>query len=203
MFEGIHTVQKYPEASAPRDAKHPSKETMDTLNAPTAFLFNENSKTADLPDSNTNSLFKNMHGETLLTYLFFSRQNVQSLQNVVRQVVFREIKQVIDEQSASELLIIMRATYLEHSRHPALLSPEQSENVRRKIIEQTVAEVKRLNELVVNDVVPRVISNVLQYLKYLEDASTPRKDLPPPTSTNIKGERKYRSATSVLLGGTF
>jgi hypothetical protein len=150
--------------------------------------------------SNTNSLFKNLHGETLLTNLFFSDLNVQSVQKLIRLNVYKTIDVVIDEQSVDELLIVMRSIYLQFSRHPPLLTAEQPIEIQEKIIKKTVEQVERLNLLVVNEVVPLVISGVKQHIAYLKDASQPPEFMEKPVSDSIRGQRELRSVTSVLTG---
>ena len=59
-------------------------------------------------------------------------------------------------------------------------------------------EVDRLNQLVLNWVVPKVCSGLQQYLGYLKDSMDPIKPMEAPVSTNISGTRQYRSVTSVL-----
>lgn len=150
--------------------------------------------------SNTNSLFKNLHGETLLTNLFFSDLNVQSVQKLIRLQVYKTINVVIDDQSVDELLIVMRSIYLQFSRHPPLLTAEQPIEIQQKIIKKTVEQVERLNKLVVDEVVPLVISGVKQHIAYLKDASQPPEFMEKPVSDSIRGQRELRSVTSVLTG---
>lgn len=156
--------------------------------------------------SNTSSLFKNLHGETLLTRLFFSDANLKQIQNVVKYLVYKYMGKVIDNQSKEELLIIMRSTYLEYFNQPINYREDLDQATKNLAIVQTQAEVKRLNDLVINEIVPKIISELQQYLDYLRDASQPfggRDTKITPLNANIKGERVYRSATSVLFGGNF
>ena len=156
--------------------------------------------------SNTSSVFKNLHGETLLTRLFFSDANLKQIQNVVKYLVYKYMGKVIDDQSKEELLIIMRSTYLEYFNQPINYREDLDQATKNLAILQTQAEVKRLNDIVINEIVPKIISELQQYLDYLRDASQPfggRDTKITPSNTNIKGERVYRSATSVLFGGNF
>lgn len=157
--------------------------------------------------SNTNSLFKTLHGETLLTYLFFSDNNVINIQNNIKFLVHKYTNKLIDNQSKQELLIVMRSIYLEYFNQPLDYSNEMSNELKKKAIIQTQNEVARLNNLVINDVVPRIVSQLQGYLDYLRDASQPfgGNDFQhtKPISTNIRGQKDYRSITSVLLGGNF
>lgn len=150
--------------------------------------------------SNTNSLFKNLYGETLLTYLFFSQENVDNIQKVVRMLVHKEMGKVIDNQSNSDLLIIMRSIFLSYSNHPELIEPQMSDAKKEALLLKYKKEVARLNELVINYTVPQICSQLQQYLQYLEDASSPVKPMEKPVSTSVSGTKTYRSVTSVLTG---
>jgi hypothetical protein len=150
--------------------------------------------------SNTNSMFKNLYGETLLTYLFFSQENVDNIQKLLRMLVYKEMGKIIDNQSPTDLLIVMRSMFLSYSNHPELIEPEMTEEKKNKLLVQYQNEVARLNELVVNYTVPQICSQLQQYLQYLEDASSPVRPMDKPVSTNVAGTKTYRSITSVLTG---
>jgi hypothetical protein len=154
-----------------------------------------------LRGTNTNSLFKNLYGETPLTFLFFSKQNVDNIQKLIRMLVNKHTGQTIDNQSNTELLIVMRSIFLEYSRHPKLIDESMSENVKQRLLIQYTSEVDRLNKLVIDATVPLIISQLQQYLMYLDDASSPLRVMDKPLSTSVKGTKQYRSSTQVLLGG--
>jgi hypothetical protein len=156
----------------------------------------------ELTGSNTRHLFRNLYGETPLTFLFFSKQNINNIQNVIRHLIYKELSQVIDNQNVTELMIIMRSIFLEYHRHPKLLTPNMSDDEKTKLTKQYTDEVSRLNDLVINESVPRIISQLQQYMDYLKDCSTPRSIMPKPQSASVTGTRSYRSVTSTLLGTT-
>lgn len=156
--------------------------------------------------NNVHSMFKNIHGETLLNSLFFSDKNIQQIQNSIRFLVHKYTDQTIDEQSKTDLLVIMRSIYLEYLNQPPELSDKLDEKTRAIVLKQTRDEISRLNNIVVNEIVPKIVSQLQQYLDYLRDASAPYSgDLldVKPTSVSIKGQKNYRSATSVYFGGDF
>jgi hypothetical protein len=169
------------------------------LESPGKYNFTIDDKT--LRGTNTNSLFKNLYGETPLTFLFFSKQNVDNIQKLIRMLVNKHTGQTIDNQSNTELLIVMRSIFLEYSRHPKLIDESMSEDVKKKLIIQYTLEVDRLNKLVVDNTVPSIVSQLQQYLMYLDDASSPLRVMDKPLSTSVKGTKSYRSSTQVLLGG--
>lgn len=170
------------------------------LTSPGKFNFTPDDK--KLNGSNTKSLFKNLYGETLLTFLFFSEDNINNIQNLIRMKVFKEMKQVIDNQSNIELMVIMRSIFLAFSEHPKLIDPSMSEKERNRLLISYTNEVNRLNQLVVNECVPLVVSQLQQYVTYLHDASTPLKIMDKPISTSVAGTRNLRSVTNILTGNS-
>ena len=168
------------------------------LKSPGAYHFTSDDK--KIASSNQRQLFKNLHGDTLLTDLFFSDKNVENIQNVLRLLVFKQMGYVIDHQSVHELLVIMRSIFLEYCQHPVEITNNMSAEEKKIIAERYTAECDRLNQLVINETLPRLCSSLQQYMNYLEDASTPIKPLLPPINDSISGTRELRSITQVLLG---
>jgi hypothetical protein len=64
-------------------------------------------------------------------------------------------------------------------------------------------EVSRLNQIVINAIVPKIISQIQQYLDYLRDASEQPYQMDKPKNESITGQKEYRSTTQVLFGGDF
>lgn len=102
--------------------------------------------------------------------VFFGQGNVDTIQRQLRDVIRTRMGYVIDRQPDEHLLIIMRYVYMNESRNTG-----------------GAAEVLRLNQLVLKEVVPQVASGVLQYLAYLRDASRLPTPIPRAQATSIKG----------------
>lgn len=178
-----------------------TKEKVSDLISPGSFDMNTNEN--QVSGSNTRFLFKNLYGETLLTFLFFSKQNIENIQNVVKFIVNREIGYVIDNQSTTELLIIMRAIFLEYSFHPKLLTENMSDKERQSLLKKYTQEVSRLNTILINQIIPKIVSQIQQYVDYLRDASQQPYQMNSPENDSVQGQKQYRSTTQVLLGGDF
>lgn len=176
--------------------------TNDLPNLKSPGRYNFTTDDTTLSGSNTKSMFKNLYGETPLTFLFFSDKNIQNVQKLLRFVVHKEIGQSIDNQDTTELMIVMRSIFLEYSRHPKLIDDTMSDEMKNALLKQYTNEVDRLNQLVVNETVPRIISGLQQYLDYLKDASTQPIPLQLPKSMSSAGTKTYRSVTSVLIGSS-
>ena len=133
--------------------------------------------------------------------MFFSKKNIDNIQDILKFVVHRETSYIIDNQSVNELLIVMRALFLEYSLHPKLITDKMSEQERAELLKKYTTEVSRLNTIVVNQVVPKIISQIQQYVDYLRDASTQPYYMDKPKNDSVKGQKQYRSTTQVLTGG--
>jgi hypothetical protein len=120
---------------------------------------------------------------TFINSRFFNRKNVDYLQKIIAGTVQKRIGMRIDRQSDDELLILMRAVYLENSAVN---------------YDDVQGEVARLNDEVVAKAVPIVSSNVLQYVTYLRDASTMPVMLSGPQSTSIKGTKTLNMVSQML-----
>jgi hypothetical protein len=171
---------------------------LDKLTSPGKYKLTPND--FELDGSNTKNLFKNLYGETLLTFLFFSKDNINNIQQLIRMSVYKETNEIIDIQSINDLMVIMRSIFLAYSEHPKLINESMSEKEKSYLLILYTEEVDRLNQLIINECVPLIISQLQQYLTYLHDASTPLQIMEKPISTSVTGTKGYRSITSVLLG---
>lgn len=172
--------------------------SIESLTAPKKINFTEQD---DLTaTSSTRFLFKNLYSDSLLTDLFFSKKNIENIQTVIRYLVYKYTDKVIDKQSTDELMVIMRAIYLEYSSHPAIINENMSEKEKSEILNEYKKEVDRLNKLVFNNVVPKLVSQLQQYMDYLRDVSQQPIQMERPKNDSIKGQKDYRSVTQILTG---
>lgn len=178
--------------------KNTSEESLGELSS--SHKYNLTVDDNKLSGSNTRHIFRNLYGETLLTFLFFSKKNIENIQNVIKYIIHKETNYVIDNQSVNELLIIMRSIFLEYSAHPKLIDEKMSDDEKKILLEKYTKEVARLNDIVINTIVPKVVSQMIQYINYLKDASQQPTYMDRPTNENVSGQRVYRSITEVLTG---
>ena len=178
-----------------------TSETIEKMISPGSFNFTTDDN--KVSGSNTRYLFKNLYGETPLTFLFFSDKNIENIQNILRYNVYKETKYIIDNQSTNELMIIMRSLFLEYSAHPKLLDESMSDDEKRLLLEKYTIEVARLNKIVVDAILPKVVSQIQQYVDYLRDAGKQPYQMDNPKNESVQGMKQYRSATQVLFGGNF
>lgn len=109
---------------------------------------------------------------TPLSDAFFARANIDRLQARLREVVRDKTGYVIDRQSDEQLLIAMRYVFMQSARHTG-----------------GQREVRRLNELVLAEIVPQVGAGLAQYLGYLRDASQMYTPMARGQATSLKGTK--------------
>jgi hypothetical protein len=122
----------------------------------------------------------------LLNQVFFSQENIDLLQERLRHDVWiaSEKKFVIDRQSDLELQFIMRSIYYQYGKNLPY-------NIKEQIIE--------LNDLVIQECVPRILSQVEQHVYYLFDASTQPVPLSLPESMSSAGRKQLPSVTTTFF----
>lgn len=134
-----------------------------------------------------NESIRGIHDKSLLNTLYFSKANIKKVQNKLRYTIYKMSQNnfVIGEQQEMTLLIVMRSIYLQYSR-----------NLRTNIKEQ----IAQLNNIVVDELAPKVLSNTKQYYRYLEDANEPWKVIQRGQATSNKGTRQLRLDTALGFG---
>lgn len=116
---------------------------------------------------------------------FFSNKNIARIQKYIRREIFKRSKgeYVLEtDQDENDLILVMRAIFLEYSRH-----------LPTNIAEQ-VAE---LNRYTLREIVPGMITNIEQQMLYLRDMSQPIQPIALPLNVNNGGRRNLPSVTSL------
>lgn len=122
----------------------------------------------------------------LLNQVFFSQENIDLLQEQIRHNVWvaSNRKYVIGRQSDIDLQLIMRSIYFQYGK-----------NIPHNIKEQVI----ELNDLVIQDAVPKIMSQVEQHVYYLFDASTQPVPLALPRSMSSSGRKQLPSVTTTFF----
>ena len=128
-----------------------------------------------------NPAIESIHTTTKLNFAYFSKANIDIIQNAIRYQVWVRTnkKHTIERQSDTELGIIMRAYYLQYGKNLPDNIPEQ---------------VQELNNMVIEYLVPKVLVQIEQYLSYLKDISNPYTIMDRAKNTNITGEKSFSLA---------
>jgi len=111
--------------------------------------------------------------DTLLSLTFFSKENMQILQNAIRKGVYDKSNNqyIIAPQNCNELQIIMRSIFLEYAN-----------NLPSDIKYQIIA----LNNLVTKFAIEQIYKEAISYIKYKIDASTLAIPIARPVNTSPK-----------------
>ena len=130
------------------------------LEQPTSNVFSLYDK---IPiNENTSEYRQAMKGtfeNTELSNLYFSKQNIDTLQNSLIKEVYKHSggRYQIGYQDSDTLKIIMRSIFLQYAEF-------DMNNITK--------EVSKLNKLVLDYAVPSVYNEAVGYMKYREDQST-------------------------------
>lgn len=122
------------------------------------------------------SLLSGNMSQSPVSDLFFSKTNLQALQDGIRYSVYNLSggRHVIGEQSNEELVIIMKTMFLTHGK-----------NLMYNVVEQ----VRELNKKVLDHAVPDVIEQLDMYNQYRHDKAFLPTPIDRSVSTTKKGER--------------
>lgn len=151
-------------------------------NYTTIPMFDENN---DKKDNFKFEALQHIQTPSTLSMLFFSKYNLDRIQTELRYLVWIQSgkKYVIDRQSPIELEIVMRAIYLQYSLN-------QDKDFKKQI--------EYLNKLVLSYCVPNVLSEVEQYLGYLDNVQKLPNPLPLPENLSSAGTKTLRSVTTTF-----
>ena len=116
--------------------------------------------------------------ETALSKTYFSKENIQIIQNGIRAGVYDKSngQYVIGPQDCDALKIIMRSVFLQHAAN-------QCQNIS--------GQVQQLNQIVLDYCIHHVYSEAQGYMKYLYDVSTLAVPMATPVVETQKDKNNY------------
>ncbi len=123
-----------------------------------------------------------VYGE--VSKIYFSQENMNRIQKSIKKTIFERTRgqfRLDENQDESDLLVTMRAVFLENSRFLPF-----------KIIHQ----VKELNKRTVEYIVPDMITEIKQAYGYIKEINEPIKPISRPLNVNNAGRRTLPSLTS-------
>jgi Family of unknown function (DUF5761) len=125
--------------------------------------------------------------ETILSKVFFHPKNVALIQKQIILTIYKRTYCTywIEKQDEEDLQVVMRSMYIQHARHVPDHIPEQ---------------IRELNNLVTDDVVPNILSEVNAYIGYLERTFAPRQILDRPECVSNSGQKTLPSVTRTWDG---
>jgi hypothetical protein len=100
---------------------------------------------------------KGNYETTELSTIYFSKNNIDSIQKSIRYYVHQKTNTVIDAQSENEIYIIMRSILFQHG----------DQSIRG--VDNILYEIQKLNKLTIQFSVDTIVSEVKMYEKYIHD----------------------------------
>lgn len=121
-----------------------------------------------------------------LSKLYFSDENIRRIQRLIKRTIYEktngQFKLDVDQEQR-DVFIAMRAVYMEHARF---------------LPNQIVRQVKRLNQKVVDEIIPGIMTNIRQDYGYLKEINKPLTPIPLPQNVNNAGRRQLPSITTTF-----
>ena len=153
---------------------------VDILTAPSSdilFKMREQTNRINAPSDYSSEALKGEFECNNLAKVFFSKENIQKLQEQLKSGVYKKSKNtiVIPNQSIDNMKIIMRRTYYQYAQDTV-----SDKSVRN--------EVKRLNDLILQSIIPSVYNAAIAYQKYQRDVS----QLPMPMQRPRQVDRDFK-----------
>ena len=128
-----------------------------------------------------------IQSEGEMSKLFFSDENFKRIQKMIKKEVFVKTKgefKLDVDQDQKDLFLTMRAIYLENARF---------------LPGQIVRQVKKLNQKVVDESIPGILTNIRQWYGYQKEINQPLKPIPRPMNVNNRGRLTLPSTTTILF----
>ena len=119
-----------------------------------------------------------------ISKIFYSQENITRIQKMIRKTIYEKTKgqfKLDEDQDESDLLIVMRAVFMEHARFLPI-----------KIVHQ----IKELNKRTIEYIVPDMVTEIKQSYAYIKEINEPIKPIPRPMNVNNAGRRTLPALTS-------
>jgi len=121
------------------------------------------------------SMITSMHKTTTpLNAAFFQQSNLERIQAMLRKQFRDETGLSIDRQNPRDVMTFMRYVYINNAMNP---------------YDNITAQITRMNQQVVDKMLPQVREGVSSYILYVRDASTSYVPNPLPKNTSLAGDR--------------
>jgi hypothetical protein len=126
------------------------------------------------PEINFNDTMKGLPQQTKVSILYFSKENVDLIQQEIIKNVYQQIGEVISRQSDLNLQIIMKSYYLQYGKNLSCQVKEQ---------------VNELNQMVIKECTRIIIPNIQQTIGYRRDLTKMPTTLDRPINLSQSGTK--------------
>ena len=154
---------------------------IDNVNYKAMNMTENNPKTENIDYSHKAVI--NIEEPTAISNLFFSEQNINNIQDMIRYNVYKLSSQTISRQSDTDLKIVMRSYFLQYGKNDPNFLKEQ-------LID--------LNNHVLNYCVPRVYDEILQHQDYIRDVQSLPMPIARPMNMSSAGTKYLKSVTETF-----
>lgn len=122
--------------------------------------------------------------QSMLSKAFFHPKNVNLIQKQIIMQIFKQSdgEFLIENQDELDLLTVMESIFSQYAKH----SPNQIKE-----------QIKHLDNLVVDEVIPDIMSEVRAHLAYLNNVFGQRKIMDLPQNTSSAGSKNLPSQTNI------
>ena len=121
-----------------------------------------------------------------ISRIFYSEENINRIQKMIKKTIFERTKgqyKLDEDQDESDLLISMRAVFLEHSRF---------------LPNMMVHQVKELNHKTIERIVPDMLSMIKQDEEYVNQLDKPIEPIALPVNVSRAGRLSLPSVTTTV-----
>ena len=166
------------------------KASNSTAYTPTNYYWSDYSQSTNnwaTENSIQKSLLKGVYQPTPLGELFFSQENINRIQKMIKYEVFVRTNgkyKLEVEQNETDLLVVMRDIYITCGKNMPY---------------QMVRQVKELNHRTVEKIIPDMISMIKQDDAYIQQLDKPIDPIPLPVCVNSKGRTSLPSVTTTFF----
>ncbi|MEY3327647.1 MAG: Phaeocystis globosa virus, partial [Cyanobacteriota bacterium] len=94
-----------------------------------SYQFQDNCREGD---SYSHDMLNGKHPDNVLADNFFSKRNIQIIQNGIRAGVHKKTQQTISEQDETQILLIMRYMYFQYAKHLPTCIAEQIQDLNKR-----------------------------------------------------------------------
>lgn len=115
------------------------------------------------------SVSSNKLSDTFISKLFYSQENIDKFQGMLRYLVHKNTKEVIDLQPVDAIKSYMTSIYDTYARHPIDITPDMTPEQKDYLIKSYKSEIIRLNELLMRKILPLTVSNLQQFKDYIKE----------------------------------
>lgn len=143
--------------------------------------------TNDTETNANNSILGSIQEQSDFSRLFFSKKNLEWIDKNIRYGVYQKTGYRLAKQDETNLLIVMKSFYLQYSNNPN--NPGIFKN-----------ELLRLNNMIISDYTPKIVSEAKQYVRYLQDIKRNAEPIRLPINSSIKGTTVSQRGPADVLG---